>query len=277
MNSETVIEVTLAALLVVGIALGVFVLVISKKHKRIVLESSSALARVRELNVTHQPRLTYPRSIDYDWVDWVNSKAQFDRYSLGRFLRAQLALYEDFISAQITEQVAAVTAYTEYWDSYAALEQTELGKSASDRLGARKFARIERKLFARARLPGPVYSARVRCTVRYTSPQGRNSYYAYQVWGFDELVNELQEVRRTRELQSTTKYLRDQERQRMTPDLRYQVLKRDKFRCRGCGATSDTETLHVDHIHPVAKGGKTVIENLQALCQTCNLGKSDRH
>jgi len=39
--------------LVLGIALGVFGLVISKKHERIVLESSSALARVHELDVTH--------------------------------------------------------------------------------------------------------------------------------------------------------------------------------------------------------------------------------
>ena len=33
--------------------------------------------------------------------------------------------------------------------------------------------------------------------------------------------------------------------------------------------------LHVDHIKPWSKGGETVLENLQTLCATCNLGKSN--
>lgn len=33
----------------------------------------------------------------------------------------------------------------------------------------------------------------------------------------------------------------------------------------------------VDHIIPVAKGGKTVPKNLRTLCNVCNLGKSDKY
>ncbi len=53
----------------------------------------------------------------------------------------------------------------------------------------------------------------------------------------------------------------------------------DGFRCINCGRSPATEVgveLHVDHIHPWSKGGKTVIENLQTLCSDCNLGKSDK-
>ena len=60
--------------------------------------------------------------------------------------------------------------------------------------------------------------------------------------------------------------------------LRYQVLKRDHFRCCICGASpakDPTVELHVDHIVPWSKGGETVLDNLQALCSRCNLGKSD--
>jgi len=58
--------------------------------------------------------------------------------------------------------------------------------------------------------------------------------------------------------------------------MRFRVLRRDGYRCRLCGMTSeDGIKLHVDHIVPVAKGGKTDERNLWALCQPCNSGKSD--
>ena len=53
----------------------------------------------------------------------------------------------------------------------------------------------------------------------------------------------------------------------MTDSLRYDVLKRDGFRCVICGRTAeDGVKLHVDHIKPVSKGGKTEYENLRTLC-----------
>lgn len=61
--------------------------------------------------------------------------------------------------------------------------------------------------------------------------------------------------------------------------LRYDVLKRDRFRCIKCGCSPAIDVgiqLHIDHIVPWAKGGETVLENLQSLCSECNLGKSDR-
>ena len=57
--------------------------------------------------------------------------------------------------------------------------------------------------------------------------------------------------------------------------LRFAVLRRDGFRCVYCGrGDSDNVKLHLDHLVPVARGGKTEIANLVAACQDCNLGKS---
>ena len=54
-------------------------------------------------------------------------------------------------------------------------------------------------------------------------------------------------------------------------------LKRDGFRCVLCGrSAADGVKLHVDHIKPIAKGGKTVEFNLRTLCEHCNWGKSDK-
>lgn len=60
--------------------------------------------------------------------------------------------------------------------------------------------------------------------------------------------------------------------------LRYQVLKRDNFKCVVCGrslAKDPNIELHIDHIIPWSKGGETVIDNLRTLCSDCNLGKSN--
>ena len=60
--------------------------------------------------------------------------------------------------------------------------------------------------------------------------------------------------------------------------LRFEVLARDKFTCRYCGASPAKDPsviLHIDHISPWSKGGETSLNNLQTLCSKCNLGKSD--
>lgn len=68
-----------------------------------------------------------------------------------------------------------------------------------------------------------------------------------------------------------------QQRRLMSDSLRYDVMRRDGFRCQLCGATAQNGIiLHVDHIIPVSKGGKTEMSNLRTLCERCNLGKSDK-
>ncbi len=57
--------------------------------------------------------------------------------------------------------------------------------------------------------------------------------------------------------------------------LRVLIIERDGFKCRYCGKTARETKLEVDHIVPVAKGGKTRLDNLQTLCIDCNRGKSD--
>jgi diadenosine tetraphosphate (Ap4A) HIT family hydrolase len=58
--------------------------------------------------------------------------------------------------------------------------------------------------------------------------------------------------------------------------LRYEVLRRARFRCELCGVSADVRTLEVDHIIPRNKGGTDDPDNLQALCYSCNSMKRDR-
>ena len=57
--------------------------------------------------------------------------------------------------------------------------------------------------------------------------------------------------------------------------LRFEVLKRDGFKCQYCGKCAVDVILHIDHILPVSKGGDNSIVNLITSCIDCNLGKSN--
>lgn len=70
----------------------------------------------------------------------------------------------------------------------------------------------------------------------------------------------------------------DEEHAKVTRAMRYDVLRRDGFRCVKCGRRrEDGVKLHVDHIKPVSRGGKSVISNLQTLCEDCNCGKGNKY
>lgn len=56
--------------------------------------------------------------------------------------------------------------------------------------------------------------------------------------------------------------------------LRFEILKRDGYACRYCGAKAPDVVLTVDHVTPVALGGADEPSNLVAACVPCNGGKA---
>jgi hypothetical protein len=60
--------------------------------------------------------------------------------------------------------------------------------------------------------------------------------------------------------------------------LRWEILRRDQFACRYCGArANDGAVLEIDHVLPKILGGKDKADNLVAACEACNSGKGSTH
>lgn len=59
----------------------------------------------------------------------------------------------------------------------------------------------------------------------------------------------------------------------ISESVKLAVWNRDGGACVKCGSN---KAIHFDHIIPIAKGGSDSFENLQILCQICNLKKSDK-
>ena len=120
--------------------------------------------------------------------------------------------------------------------------------------------------------PGTSFSRSVQ--VLYYTPQRGNKHEFNREYSYARLLALQNEIKKAEEYKAQ----RNDERSKMTNSLRYDVMRRDKFRCVLCGASADDGVkLHVDHIIPVSKGGLTTMENLRTLCDRCNTGKRDKY
>ena len=142
---------------------------------------------------------------------------------------------------------------------------------------AREFERLllyannsaEKKL-CEQRKATPLLEASFTVELYYTYfDQCKIAKYSYDAIGIQKAIEEAKMI-------EVNKLLMQRERLIMSDSLRFQVLKRDNYTCQICGKQAkDGVQLEVDHIIPIAKGGKTVIDNLQTLCKQCNRGKRD--
>lgn len=135
----------------------------------------------------------------------------------------------------------------------------------------------ERSLTVEETLNNP-YNTVFHVVVRYKSPGGRNSYSNsrfYSVNSIENLKDRAIQIEKEKRQKKESEY---SERQKMTASLRYDVLKRDNYKCCICGRSAkDGVKLEVDHIVPISKGGKTKLSNLRTLCNECNRGKRDKY
>lgn len=136
-------------------------------------------------------------------------------------------------------------------------------------LSESKYLNLEYKLCEDIDLH-PVRDLEIIVSVTYTSPAGRRHYecdYILNLTAIEDVFNYIKD-------KDQRKNSNEYQRSLMTYSKRYDILKRDGFKCQICGRTqADGAKLEVDHIIPVSKGGKTIDDNLQTLCHECNQGK----
>jgi len=114
--------------------------------------------------------------------------------------------------------------------------------------------------------------------------EGRFGKWSSALQAFIEYINndkpnvEQQQVKV--DIIEKTKAINTEEKRDIPLGLRYKVLVRDRFKCGKCGNSPSIDInckLHIDHIVPFSKGGLTTFDNLQTLCEKCNLGKGNRY
>lgn len=210
----------------------------------------------------------------WDYRVELPSKARFDSFNpdayICQVLKENLGLYDQLLQCARGNR-RAYAAYQAVWR--AAFDPAPIPSEFPACFKSVQAMRTcERDELAAQELH-PQTDLALTLTWSYTSPQGRNSYRAERTYHFGELEALMRDVCRQRGREESAAY----QRSLMTRSLRYDVLRRDGYRCRICGRSqADGVTLEVDHIVPVSRGGKTEMSNLQTLCWDCNHGKSDK-
>ena len=263
----------LLQILIVAIVIAVYLFFTEKKRYNEVSQNSKLLVELRKLNSS----VVFFREIDscYQYTACCDKKATFDKYDVDIYFAEYIRdnLCEITLIVEHTE--ANYRAFLDYSQKCRSLYESM--HFVTDNKRRMYFAKIEKRIFEDERLY-PVIDFTFRVYKKYVSPAGRNHYTDYRDYDCRDASRFVQKIRKeineSIAYQTTVQY----ERTRMTDSLRYDVMKRDGFRCQICGATqADGVKLHVDHIKPVSKGGKTVMSNLRTLCDRCNLGKSAKY
>ena len=200
------------------------------------------------------------------------SKAEYDRVSMDDFFALVIKQNNHLFQAydqQIKENHAL---YMEYLRAYLDIE-SEIFRSGENK----KYKTTELALFEDKKKTIS-YTYSITLTKGYISPTGRSTYNDKKVYRKEDIETFLTRANQIDLEKEQRRSKIDYERSLMTSSLRYDILKRDHGRCVLCGASpEDGVKLHVDHIIPVSKGGKTTPENLRTLCDRCNIGKKDKY
>ena len=139
---------------------------------------------------------------------------------------------------------------------------------------------IEKNLISRTRLPNPPTDFTITVTLYCSRINGHIYDGKSETYRSEFILSSISRLRNRRGTFYNDRNVWDAicrvERGKVTNKIRFSIYERDGYRCRNCGVSQRFANLEIDHIIPIAKGGKSEYNNLQTLCHNCNVYKGDR-
>lgn len=273
-NTAFLIGVIGVAILLVIIS-GIIAFRLNKKITTSIYENSQRYKKICSLNRQYE---FYPLKRTYYYnSNHFKTKAQFDRFHLDVFFNKIIEENLEFFEQILDQAWQNKALYQKYQERIKKLP----GLTTREQLKIQRapywlYKKKELKL-CQKEIQRPVTQPTVICEARYTSPKGRSSHEKAQTFTLEQISYGIEQAKQEQQRRETKEFQRRKERGKMSPSLRYNILKRDNFRCVLCGRSAqDGVKLHVDHIVPISKGGKTIPDNLRTLCEQCNVGKGSK-
>jgi len=242
---------------------------IINKENEVVSIISKKIQKITKLNESYQFKDIKRKKRNI--IEREYSRKSLDRVTGKSIINYHLDNNINGIRTDLENAIFNITLLEKYNKDVEKVLQSE---SINDsKYSSKKFKMVEERVLRSIIYKKENFMITLKIEVYYRSNGGNVYDNKKRKYLFNDLVFVYNEWNRGNKFEETI----NQERKIMNDYIRYNVLKRDNFSCQICGITAkDGAKLQVDHIIPVSKGGKTVMSNLQTLCERCNIGKSNK-
>lgn len=246
------------------------------KYKTYIKENSIALQKLRMLN---QKYAFYPNE-NFDQQYSYDNQQYFDTISCKDYLIYQLQ-YEQ---TKIQQQLGKIAFNKKHHQAYTNELQTieVVGECiAPDPLLDEAFLLSVEKEYFQSEIQNPPLSFHIGVTLVLTNIKGEYITKKTEVFSQEQIRKWIEQIGdRTGNFYNNREIwdaICRVERGKVSNKMRFSIYERDGYRCRCCHRQFEEPELEIDHIKPIAEGGKSVEENLQTLCRDCNQIKGKRH
>ena len=265
-------------LIVLGIAVIVLsvaipLMVINKKYENFVLEHSLAIKELKQINSHYK----FNRVKQYDFYNSYDNEDFYDLVSTKDYLTYQLVYKQKEILTALNDTYGNKIMYEKYIGEVKDKCQPKGFDTEELLKNDKKLFRTEKKLIKNTtKAPRTEYWITVEL-VRTNLNETRQLEYKQDTFNSKEIRNLITRINNKRGNfyldQEIWQAICRVERGKVSNKMRFAIYARDGNRCRRCGRRTDR--LEIDHIIPIAKGGKSTFDNLQSLCHKCNMEKGD--
>ena len=270
MIEHLIFPIILIAVILVFLAIFIPIVAVRGYYKKFVNNHSVALKQLEEVNKKYKfyKIPNFDMSHSYDNVNF------YDDISCKDYLTYQLVYSQKKVSQAMRETLQNKDLYDKYKQDVQ--NSCAKGQYNTEKLprNTRRLKKFEDKIFKETmHSPTTIFSIYVKLTL--TNINGDRKDYKDRYFypkEIKEIIHNLNDKRGSYYAnENIWNSICRVERGKVTNKMRFAIYERDGWRCRKCGRRRDD--LEVDHIIPIAKGGKSTFDNLQTLCHRCNVKK----
>ena len=264
------------SILLIGLAIFLIFYLTQRKYDNFIRENSICLSQLKEIN----SRYSFYPYISFDQRHTYDNEKFYDAISCADYLIYQLQFIRKDILSQIEKINSNKQQYLQYLDEVKAITQFGQFKAPTGKLKPDKLIKREKQLTENQTLCEPCTRFSLSVTLYCSKINGQVYNKKSNNFSADDISTLIKRLNNKRGDFYNDRGIWDAlcrvERGRVSNRMRFSIYERDGYRCRNCGVSQRYAQLEIDHIIPIAKGGKTIYDNLQTLCHKCNVEKGDR-
>lgn len=247
-----------------------------RKYTDFILKNSLCLKQLTEIN----NRYTFYSGINLNQKHTYDNEDFFNDISCQDYLIYQLQFIKKDVIDQIEKIKINERLYDKYLEEIATIKQSGQFQIEPGKLKIEKLLKLENKLIEE-QIYHPILRFILTVTLYCSKINGQIYSSKSEDFYDNDVLSLIARLNKKRGSYFTDREIWNAlcrvERGKVSNKMRFSIYARDGYRCCRCGASGRFVKLEIDHIIPIAKGGKSTYDNLQTLCHNCNVEKGDKY